>query len=346
MRVGIVGGGQLGRMLALAGIPLGMRFKFLEPSMSCPAALLGEVVGTPYDDPEGLVRFAQNLSVATYEFENVPTATVEFLQQSLGVHPGAKSLQVAQDRIQEKHFFRDCGLTVQAFHAIGSTADLPRALEAVGPAGVLKTRRLGYDGKGQRVLRAGDSLEAAWVALGKVPCIYEAFVEFEREVSIIGVRARVGGKPQVAFYELCQNEHVGGILHQTIVPTPEGDRLGALAREQAHAVMERLDHIGVLTIEFFAQGDTLVANEMAPRVHNSGHWTIEGAQTSQFENHLRAITGLPLGSTALRAPCVMTNIVSTLPTTATVLAQPNAHLHLYGKSPRAGRKLGHITVIG
>jgi 5-(carboxyamino)imidazole ribonucleotide synthase len=156
----------------------------------------------------------------------------------------------------------------------------------------------------------------------------------------------VGGKPQVAFYELCQNEHVGGILHQTIVPTPEGDRLGALAREQAHAVMERLDHIGVLTIEFFAQGDTLVANEMAPRVHNSGHWTIEGAQTSQFENHLRAITGLPLGSTALRAPCVMTNIVSTLPTTATVLAQPNAHLHLYGKSPRAGRKLGHITVIG
>jgi 5-(carboxyamino)imidazole ribonucleotide synthase len=235
---------------------------------------------------------------------------------------------------------------VQAFHAIGSTADLPRALVAVGPAGVLKTRRLGYDGKGQRVLRAGDSLEAAWVALGKVPCIYEAFVEFEREVSIIGVRARVGGKPQVAFYELCQNEHVGGILHQTIVPTPEGDRLGALAREQAHAVMERLDHIGVLTIEFFAQGDTLVANEMAPRVHNSGHWTIEGAQTSQFENHLRAITGLPLGSTALRAPCVMTNIVSTLPTTATVLAQPNAHLHLYGKSPRAGRKLGHITVIG
>ncbi|MFZ9688978.1 MAG: 5-(carboxyamino)imidazole ribonucleotide synthase [Phycisphaerales bacterium] len=314
MRVGIVGGGQLGRMLALAGIPLGMRFKFLEPSMSCPAALLGEVVGTPYDDPEGLVRFAQNLSVATYEFENVPTATVEFLQQSLGVHPGAKSLQVAQDRIQEKHFFRDCGLTVQAFHAIGSTADLPRALEAVGPAGVLKTRRLGYDGKGQRVLRAGDSLEAAWVALGKVPCIYEAFVEFEREVSIIGVRARVGGKPQVAFYELCQNEHVGGILHQTIVPTPEGDRLGA--------------------------------HELAPRVHNSGHWTIEGAQTSQFENHLRAIAGLPLGSTALRAPCVMTNIVGSMPTAASVLEQPNAHLHLYGKSPRPGRKLGHVTVVG
>ncbi|MBM4115264.1 MAG: ATP-grasp domain-containing protein, partial [Phycisphaerae bacterium] len=196
------------------------------------------------------------------------------------------------------------------------------------------------------LIRSGDSLEAAWVALGKVPCIYEAFVEFEREVSIIGVRTRVGGKPQVAFYELCQNEHVSGILHQTVVPTPKGGRLAALAREQAHAVMEQLDHIGVLTIEFFAQGDTLIANEMAPRVHNSGHWTIEGAQTSQFENHLRAIAGLPLGSTALRGPCVMTNIVGTLPTTASVLAQPNTHLHLYGKAPRESRKLGHITVVG
>ncbi len=346
MKVGVVGGGQLGRMLALAGIPLGMRFRFLEPSMSCPAAVLGEVVGAPYDDPEGLVRFAQNLSVATYEFENVPTATVDFLQQSLGVHPGARSLQIAQDRIQEKHFFRECGLGVQAFHAVSSNADIARALEAVGPVGVLKSRRMGYDGKGQCVLRAGDGLESAWRELGKVPCIYEAFVEFDREVSIIGVRTRVGGKPQVAFYDLCLNEHRDGILHQTIVPTPGADRLATLAREQAHAVMEQLDHIGVLTIEFFVCGDTLIANEMAPRVHNSGHWTIEGSRTSQFENHLRAIAGWPLGPTDLRAPCVMTNIVGTLPATSEVLAQPGAHLHLYGKAPRPGRKLGHITVVG
>ena len=342
MLVGVVGGGQLGRMLALAGIPHGHRFRFLDPDPACPASAVGDVVCGAYDDPAALERFASGLDAATFEFENVPAATIDALSALVPTAPGSRSLAVAQDRIAEKQFFRSCGIRVQAFEAVSTEADLAAACGRVGTPAVLKSRRMGYDGKGQSVVRSVRDLADAWRAVGGVPCIYEAFVDFSCEVSMIAVRARDG---DVRTWALSMNEHRGGILHRTVAPAP---RLPAHVGEEADRAMrtaiEALGHVGVLAIEFFVTHEGLVANEMAPRVHNSAHWTIDGAVTSQFENHVRAVCDEPLGSTDVRGACGMVNLVGSMPDRADLLAVPGARLHDYGKSPRPGRKLGHVNV--
>jgi len=341
MLVGVVGGGQLGRMIALAGIPLGHSFRFLDPDPRCPAAAVGSVVASGFDDPATLERFAEGLDVATFELENVPAATVDRLQSLVPTAPGARSLAVAQDRIREKEFFRDCGIRVQAFEAVSSETELAAACGRVGTPAVLKTRRLGYDGKGQAVLRSARDVPEAWRAVGGVPCILEAFVEFTCEVSVIAVRARDG---DVRMWVTCQNVHRGGILRRTVAPAVDvGADAEREALDAARRVAEALGHVGVLAVEFFVTADGVVANEMAPRVHNSGHWTIEGAVTSQFENHVRAVCDEPLGSTDLRGPSGMVNLIGSAPRRADLLAVPGARLHDYGKEPRPGRKVGHVN---
>lgn len=348
MKVGIVGGGQLGRMLAIAGVPLGMRFRFLEPSADCPAAALGEVITAPYDDPDGLDRFASQLSVATFEFENVPASAAEALAQRLSLAPGPRALAVSQDRISEKRFFRECGVPVQPFAAVSSAKELEDALSTVGTPAMLKTRRLGYDGKGQRMVRDASQAAAAWHDLGKVPCILESLVHFSAEVSLVATRTRRGGRVEWVSWPLTQNEHAHGILRRSVAPAP-CDPTGALAesaRTAVRRIMDELDYIGTMAVEFFVTPQGLLANEMAPRVHNSGHWTIDGAHTSQFENHMRAVASMALGPTVARGLCAMVNLVGRAPSAAEILAAcPEAHVHLYGKHARAGRKLGHVTLV-
>jgi 5-(carboxyamino)imidazole ribonucleotide synthase len=340
--VGVLGGGQLGRMLALAGYPLGLRFRFLDPNPESPAGQLAERVGERFDGPAALERFAPGLSVATYEFENVPVPLARALAERVPVYPPPAALESSQDRLTEKRLFQRLGLPTAPFAAVGSLADLERGLQEIGLPAVLKTRRFGYDGKGQAVIRGPGDAARAWDALGAVPLLLEGFVAFEREVSQLAVRGRDGA---LAFYPLVENHHEHGILSLTLAPAPD---ISAGLQEQAvgatRRVLEALDYVGVLAIEFFQQGGRLIANEMAPRVHNSGHWTIEGARTSQFENHLRAALGWPLGEAAALGPCAMVNLIGTPPETPAVLAVPGAHLHLYGKSPRLGRKVGHVTV--
>ena len=342
MVVGVVGGGQLGRMLGLAGIPLGHSFVFLDPDPACPASAVGPVVQGAYDDPAALLRLAERVDVATFEFENVPAAAVEALAARVPTAPGARSLAVSQDRIAEKEFFRACGIRVQPFEAVGSEAELAAACGRVGTPAVLKTRRLGYDGKGQAVVRSPLDLPDAWRAVGGAPCIYEAFVDFECEVSAVVVRARDG---DLRGWAVGRNEHRGGILRRTVVPAPGIDAaIAAEAQRAAGAVAEALGHVGVLAVEFFVTADGLVANEMAPRVHNSAHWTIDGSVTSQFANHVRAVCDEPLGSTDLVGPSAMVNLVGLMPDRADLLAVPGARLHDYAKAPRPGRKIGHVNV--
>jgi 5-(carboxyamino)imidazole ribonucleotide synthase len=340
--VGILGGGQLGWMLGRAADPLGLRCRFLDPSPEAPARRAGELVVGAYDDPAALDRFADGLTLVTYEFENVPVAAGRRLGPRLPVLPPPRALEVAQDRLAEKTFFAAVGVPVAPWRAVDQRDDLARAVAELGCPAVLKTRRLGYDGKGQAVIRAASEVDAAWARLGGVPLILEAFVPFDRELSILGVRGRAG---DTAFYPLVENRHAGGILRRSIAPAP-GVTPGLQAAAEAHArrALDALGYIGVMAIELFQVGDRLLANEMAPRVHNSGHWTIEGAETSQFENHLRAIAGLPLGSTAPRGASVMVNLIGRVPSPDAVLAIPGAHLYLYGKAPRPGRKLGHVTL--
>ncbi len=342
MRLGVLGGGQLGRMLALAGYPLGLRFRFLDPAPEAPVEELAELVVGRFDDLDVLARFPDGLDVVTYEFENVPVEAAQHLARRVPVHPAIRALEVSQDRLAEKTLFAKLGLTPAPFAAVDSLAELEQAVEGIGLPAVLKTRRLGYDGKGQFVLRVADDVRAAWRSLGGVPLILEGFVAFERELSQLGVRGRDG---TVALYPLVENHHEDGILRLSLAPAADVTKnLQRQAAEAARRVLEHLDYVGVLAIEFFQKGQTLIANEMAPRVHNSGHWTIEGARTSQFENHLRAVVGWPLGPTEAVAHSAMLNLIGTLPDPARVLAVPGAHLHLYGKKPRPGRKLGHATV--
>jgi 5-(carboxyamino)imidazole ribonucleotide synthase len=340
--VGVLGGGQLGRMLALAGYPLGLRFRFLDPNPESPAGQLAERVGEQFDGPAALDRFAHGLSVATYEFENVPVPLARALAERVPVYPPPAALEASQDRLTEKRLFQRLGLPTAPFAAVGTRDDLDRALQEIGLPAVLKTRRFGYDGKGQAVIRGPGDAARAWDALGRVPLLLEGFVAFERELSQVAARGRDGA---LAFYPLVENHHEHGILSLTLAPAPD---LGADLPEQAadltRRVLEELEYVGVLAIEFFQQDGRLIANEMAPRVHNSGHWTIEGAQTSQFENHLRAVLGWPLGGAAALGPCAMVNLIGTAPEVGAVLAVPGAHLHLYGKSPRPGRKVGHVTI--
>ncbi len=342
MIVGILGGGQLGRMLALAGIPLGLRFRVLEPAREAATDPVAERVAGEYEDYAALADFMRGLDVVTYEFENVPVETTRWLRQRLPVYPPPEALETAQDRLNEKTFFQRLGIPVPPFRSVDSRADLDAALSAIGLPAVLKTRRFGYDGKGQCVLRTAADVDAAWQLLGGRPLIVEQLVPFDRELSILAVRGRDG---VTACYPLVENEHRQGILYRSTAPAPGlTPDLQAQAERHATAALDALEYVGVLAIEFFAVGPKLLANEMAPRVHNSGHWTIEGAETSQFENHLRAVVGWPLGSTAPRGHSLMLNLVGTTPEPPRVLGLPGTHLHLYGKAPRPGRKLGHVTV--
>ena len=339
MKIGILGGGQLARMLALAGYPLGLDFVVLEPAQDACAAPMAGHLQASYDDPQALEALAGQVDLVTYEFESVPADAVEQLGASLPVYPPANALATARDRNNEKNLFNELGIETAPFAEVHDLAGLEQAVEQVGLPAILKTRTLGYDGKGQQVIRPGDSLETAWKAVGEVPCVLEGFVDFDREVSIIAVRSVSG---ELAFYPLAENVHKDGILR--LSTCLHDDSHQPLAEDYAQRVLERLDYVGVLAIEFFQVGDRLLANEMAPRVHNSGHWTIEGAETSQFENHLRAILGLPLGSTAPQGYAAMVNLIGDLPDGKAVLAVEKAHLHLYGKAPRAGRKIGHVTL--
>jgi 5-(carboxyamino)imidazole ribonucleotide synthase len=340
--VGVLGGGQLGRMLALAGYPLGLRFRFLDPSPDAPAGHLGKLLDGAYEDPEVLRRFVAGLDVVTYEFENVPVYSARWLAQRVPVYPPPDALEAAQDRLAEKTLFQRLGIPTPPFAAVGSRAELLSGLERVGLPAFLKTRRFGYDGKGQFLVHQPDDAVRAWELLGGVPLILEGFVRFERELSVLAVRGRGG---EMAFYPLTENHHRDAMLRQSLAPAPDlTPELTAEAETHARRLLEAMSYVGVLAIEFFQAGSRLIANEMAPRVHNSGHWTIEGAETSQFENHLRAVLGLPLGSTAARGHSAMVNLIGTLPDPRLVLSTPGAHLHLYGKSPRPGRKLGHVTL--
>lgn len=342
MIIGILGGGQLGRMLAMAGYPLGLRFRTLDPSASAPAGHLTEHQVDDYTDLDALSRFAAGLDLVTYEFENVPVESARFLNRRVAVYPPPAALEKAQDRLVEKSFFQDLGIPTPPFVRVDTWEELEQAIDQIGLPALLKTRRFGYDGKGQYALVKEEDAVLAWQTLGGVPLIFENMIHFERELSILAVRSTVG---ETKFYPLVENHHEKGMLRLSLAPAPNlADEVQALAEDYAQRVLSRLSYVGVLAIEFFQLAGVLYANEMAPRVHNSGHWTIEGAATSQFENHLRAITGMPLGSTDLLGYSAMVNIIGTIPDRRAVLALPDAHLHLYGKSARPNRKLGHITL--
>ncbi len=337
LRVGVLGAGQLGRMLAIAGTPLGCEFVFVDPTAGSPAAALGTQVVCDYGDPRALSAL-EGCHVVTYEFESVPVEAAEAIAAKVPVYPPPLALRVAQDRLAEKNCFRELGIASAPFVAIDDEADLRRGIDAVGLPAVLKTRRLGYDGKGQFVLKRADDVSAAWSAVGGAASILEGFVRFERELSLLSVRARSG---QTAFYPLVENQHERGILRKTLAPAPAWSaELQRAAEAYATLLLERLNYVGVLAVELFQVGQALVVNEIAPRVHNSGHYTIEGSRTSQFENHLRAILDLPLGDCSALGPSCMLNLVGALPSSAAVLAVNDAHLHLYGKSPRPARKVG------
>ena len=339
MIIGVIGGGQLARMLAMAGHPWAHRFVFLDPAPDACAGPLGELITAPYDCERALLQLAERTDVVTFDFENVPARSLEFLAGRVPVYPGARALGVAQDRLHEKALFHELGMATADFVAVAGAAALPRAVAELGLPAVLKTRTQGYDGKGQWLLRGPEDVAAAGRALGDQLALLEKLVPFDREVSLIAVRGRDGA---VACYSLSENIHRDGMLH-TAVCQP-GDAMQAVAEAQTHRLLDALDYVGVLAVEFFQVGTELLANEFAPRVHNSGHWTIEGAETSQFENHLRAILGLPLGSTRARGAHAMLNLIGAMPDAARVLAISGAHLHDYGKEPRPGRKVGHITI--
>lgn len=341
MTIGIVGGGQLGQMLALAGYPLGFDFLFVDRERNSPAGRVAPVLVGDLSDPSVLAELARRSEVISFDWENVPVEALAAVVPARQIAPPLRALATAQDRLHEKRTFQRLGIPTTRFAAVDTHAGLLRAVDRIGLPGMLKTRRLGYDGKGQyRLLRPAE-IDAAWERLGGVPLLYEEYVPFDYEVSIIGVRARDGS---IVIYPLNRNYHHQGILRLTLAPWPAVG-LAHAASVALRRILEALRYVGVLTVEFFARDGKLLANEMAPRVHNSGHWTIEGAVTSQFENHLRAITGLPLGSAAARGNCAMINLIGAMPSRDRLLAQPGLHWHDYGKSPRAGRKLGHCTLV-
>lgn len=344
MRIGVLGAGQLGLMLAEAGEPLGISLRFLDPAPEAPAGRLRAQVVAAYDDLEAIDRFAEGLDAATFEFENVCSRAAARLESRVPLRPGPRSLEISQDRIVEKRFFESCGIPVPEFAAVSTRAELAAAIAEIGAPAILKTRRFGYDGKGQAAIDGPSQLDAAWAAVGGVPCILEARVPFVRELSVLAVRSGTG---EIRAWTPVENHHRGGILRRTISPAPRLEAgLATQATGLASTLAERLGHVGVLALELFeTPGGTLLANEFAPRVHNSGHWTIEGSVTSQFENHLRAVAGWPLGSTASLGPAVMENLIGAPPPIGRLLEVPGARVHLYGKSPRAGRKVGHVTLL-
>jgi 5-(carboxyamino)imidazole ribonucleotide synthase len=358
--IGILGGGQLGYMLALAGYPLGLHFRFLDPSPEAPVGRIATRITAQFTDRAALKKFAAGLELVTYEFENVPVETARFLAERVPVFPPPAALEAAQDRLNEKRFFQKLGIATTEFAAVADREALERAVRQIGLPAILKTCRLGYDGKGQWILRSVEDMSRAKSELAAVIApgpgkrkgtefsqanthfLLERLVPFARELSVLAVRGRTG---ETAVYPLVENHHRAGILRLSLAPAPQlVPAIQQAAEDAARRVFDALQYVGVLAIEFFESEGRLLANEMAPRVHNSGHWTIEGAITSQFENHLRAVVGLPLGSTHAIGCSAMLNLIGEVPDSAEVLAVLDAHLHLYGKSARAGRKLGHMTL--
>lgn len=340
MKIGIVGGGQLARMLVLTGYPLGLQFQILDPAADACAGEVAPLIQGAYDDEACLNRLAQWADVVTFDFENVPAAAAQLLERQVKVCPSSAVMGVAQDRLYEKGLFWELDIPTPVFATVDSLEELHSAVERVALPAVLKMRSLGYDGKGQWVLRSAEDIEPAWQVLGGVPLLLEGFIPFEREVSVLAARGRDGA---IALYPLVENHHRQGILRLSRVPCA----LPALEQEAwdyVRRLLERLKYIGLLAVEFFVHEGRLIANEMAPRVHNSGHWTIEGATTNQFENHLRAIAGLPLGATTAIGTSAMLNCIGEMADRDAVLAVTGAHYHAYGKEPRPGRKVGHITL--
>ena len=343
--VGILGGGQLARMLILAGAPLGLRFTLFDPAAEACAGQLAPLQVGAFDDTAALARFVEGVDVVTFDFENVPADSTQWLLDHAPVFPGPLALGVAQDRLSEKTLFRELGIPVPDFAAIADRAGLDEALARIGTPCILKTRRFGYDGKGQFRIKSPADAPAAWNALGAqaatVGLIVEAFVPFEREISVVAVRGRDG---EFRAWPLTENWHVDGVLSASLAPARADAALQETATGYAQRLAERLDYVGVFALELFLRDGELLANEMAPRVHNSGHWTIEGAETSQFENHLRAVLGLPLGETTMRGQACMLNWLGEMPEAVSFLQVPGGHWHDYGKTSRAGRKVGHATL--
>lgn len=346
MTIGILGAGQLGRMLALAAHRLGLRCRLMDTAADACGGHVAELMVGDFHDSRTLERFCAGLDLVTFEFENVPVESAQRLARRVPVLPPPQALREAQDRLHEKRLFQQLGIPVPRFETLDSVApdgeNLRAAALRIGLPVVAKTRRLGYDGKGQARLSSPDDVMPAAALLRDQPVIVESLVPFERELSLLAVRGRRG---QTAFYPLVENIHRDGILRESQpAEDPRAAALQPVAETYAQHIMQSLDYVGVLTLELFEAGGQLLANEMAPRVHNSGHWTIEAAETSQFENHLRAVLGWPLGSTHVVGCPAMVNLIGDFPDPAAVLAVPGAHLHRYGKDARPGRKLGHVTV--
>lgn len=347
VRVGILGGGQLARMLALAGAPLGAKFLMLDTDANACGGQVAALMHADYRDHDALARFASQVDFATFDFENVPADSAHWLAERIPVYPNPRALAVAQDRLAEKTLFQSLGIGTPAFRAVDTLAALRAAVSEIGVPSILKTRRLGYDGKGQYRLRNVEDVDAAWAALSggrdSASLILEGFVRFQRELSVIAVRSRSG---EFRHWPLTRNWHHEGVLSLSLAPAAVSDSTTAEALGYAKSVADQLDYVGVFALELFEVDGRLLANEMAPRVHNSGHWTIEGAECSQFENHLRAVMGLPLGETAARGHSSMLNWIGDLPDERAALAIPGVHWHDYGKTSRPGRKVGHATVFG
>lgn len=343
MIVGVLGAGQLGRMLALAGRRLGASFRFFDPNPDSPVRDVGELTAADYGDTAALERFTDGLDVVTYEFESIPVTAVEAVARRVPVFPSVQALRVSQDRVLEKRCFQHMGIRTAPSRDVTSRGDLDKAAHEIGLPAVLKTRRLGYDGKGQVVIRAEGELGEAWEKLGGVPLILEQFIEFDRELSMIGARSREG---EIVFYPMVENEHEDGILSRSTAPAEVDETKTRAARDYVRRLMSSFDYVGVLALEMFESGERLIVNEIAPRVHNSGHWTIEGAETSQFENHVRAITGRELGAGAAVGHSVMLNVLGTAPELPRIASVPRAHVHMYGKAEAPRRKLGHVTIVG
>ena len=343
--VGILGGGQLARMLALSGAPLGLRFLVLDSTADACAAQFVPSLQADYRDQLALAEFASRVDVATFDFENVPAESAQWLAERIPVFPSPRALAIAQDRLAEKSLFRELGIGTPDFVDIDSRAGLLAAIAKIGMPAILKTRRLGYDGKGQFRIKTPADIEAAWLTLGSqassVGLILEAFVPFQRELSVLAVRGKDG---EFRAWPLTENWHESGVLSASLAPATVDKAMTEAAMGNARRVAEALDYVGVFALELFVHEGRLLANEMAPRVHNSGHWTIEGAETSQFENHLRAVLGLPLGSTRSIGESCMLNWIGSLPSAQPILAEACGHWHDYGKTSREGRKVGHATL--
>ncbi|WP_457095702.1 5-(carboxyamino)imidazole ribonucleotide synthase [Lysobacter sp. P5_B9] len=343
--VGILGGGQLARMMALSGAPLGLRFLVMDTVADACAGQFAPLIVGDWRDEKALGEFASRVDVTTFDFENVPAESAQWLAERVPVFPQPRALAVAQDRLAEKTLFRELGIPVPEFAAIASREDLDSAIAQLGTPCILKTRRLGYDGKGQFRIKTPADAVAAWDALGAqattVGLILEGFIAFERELSVVAVRGRDG---EFRTWPLTENWHVDGVLSASLAPAKVDAAMAQTAFDHAKKLAEALDYVGVFALELFCRDGELLANELAPRVHNSGHWTIEGSETSQFQNHLRAVLGLPLGDTRMVGLACMLNWIGSMPDAGVVLREAGGHWHDYGKEPRAGRKVGHATL--